>query len=537
MKKLKDYHSYRYHELTKHSVATLYSEPHYLDWENQPNPFRIYQETERIPLDHGEKSFSGNFFEPPPIEKNQLITKKVLSHIFYYSLSISAWKKYVDSSWHLRVNPSAGNLHPEETHLIACNVEGLKPGIYHYNVFEHLLEMRCMKPLELNDWGSVGIDKTVEKFSAFLVINVIAWRQAWKYQRRALRYCFHDAGHAIGSIQYVLEQMKLDFKVFVKIDSINLKKLLGLQSGDEFPLIVIGLGNTSSPHKLNKCERLFMGKANALSETEVTYPLIEEIKSLNVSFEELNSHKQINPSKSFLSTKINPLKTIPFKMLSEPVPSGLAAGSLNSPSSSKVKNFFTMVRSRRSAQAYDQKTEMELDALSLILKKAFLGPKMDYDLNTSSLIDLYLFVHRIKGLERGLYLYDKSEHQLFLLQNGNIESTASSLSLSQEIASDSSVCFAMIANFSLAFSLLGEIGYRAIHFEVGRIGQALYLGSESLNYNSTGIGAFFDDDVNRFLQLREGYEVIYHFAMGKAIPDMRIQTLDGYYHLNRPGEN
>jgi nitroreductase len=92
----------------------------------------------------------------------------------------------------------------------------------------------------------------------------------------------------------------------------------------------------------------------------------------------------------------------------------------------------------------------------------------------------------------------------------------------------------MIANFSLAFSLLGEIGYRAIHFEAGRIGQALYLGSESLNYNSTGIGAFFDDDVNRFLQLREGYEVIYHFAMGKAIPDRRIRTLDGYYHLNRP---
>ncbi|MEE9164923.1 MAG: SagB/ThcOx family dehydrogenase, partial [Nitrospinota bacterium] len=329
--------------------------------------------------------------------------------------------------------------------------------------------------------------------------------------------------------------------------------------------------------------------------TEVTYPLIEEIKSLNIYFEELNSHKQINPQKSLLSTKINPLKVITLNVHSEriprgldtglaselnkiklptqKIPCGLAAGSFNSDSSSKVnpvrghssltpkdggieppslrndlyhrqesvafnngvKNFFTMVRSRRSAQAYDKKAEMELNVLSLILKKAFLRPNLDYDLTRSSLIDLYLFVHRIKGLKRGLYLYDESEHQLFSLQNGNIESTARSLSLSQEIASDSSVCFAMIANFSLAFSLLGEIGYRAIHFEAGRIGQALYLGSESLNYNSTGIGAFFDDDVNRFLQLKEGYEVIYHFAMGKAIPDRRIQTLDGYYHLNRPG--
>ena len=517
MEKLKDYQSYRYHELTKHSVATLYSEPHYLDWENQPNPFRIYQETERIPLDHGEKSFSGNFFEPPSVDKNQFISIRILSMIFYYSLSISAWKKYDESSWHLRVNPSAGNLHPEEIHLIARDIEGLQPGIYHYNVLEHLLETRCMKPLGLNEWSSVGIDKTAEKFSAFFVINVIPWRQAWKYQRRALRYCFHDAGHAIGSLQYALEQMKLDFKVFVKIDSMNLKKLMGLNEGDEFPLIVIGIGNSSSPDKLNTDEKVYMGKANTLSETEVTYPLIEEIKSLNVCFKELNFHKKINPPKSLLSTKINPLKVI----------------TLSSNLSSKGTNFFTMVRSRRSAQAYDKKADMELDDLSLILKKAFLRPNLDYDL---SLIDLYLFVHRIKGLERGLYLYNESEHQLFLQHNGNIESTANALSLSQEIASDSSVCFAMIANFSLAFSFLGEIGYRAVHFEAGRIGQALYLGSESLNYNSTGIGAFFDDDVNRFLQLREGYEVIYHFAMGKAIPDRRIQTLDGYYHLDAHSE-
>ena len=162
-----------------------------------------------------------------------------------------------------------------------------------------------MKPLGLNEWSSVGIDKTAEKFSAFFVINVIPWRQAWKYQRRALRYCFHDAGHAIGSLQYALEQMKLDFKVFVKIDSMNLKKLMGLNEGDEFPLIVIGIGNSLSPDKLNTDEKVYMGKANTLSETEVTYPLIEEIKSLNVCFKKLNSHKKINPPKRSIRNNRN----------------------------------------------------------------------------------------------------------------------------------------------------------------------------------------------------------------------------------------
>ena len=32
-----------YHELTKHSVDSLRRSPHYLDWANQPDPFRHYE--------------------------------------------------------------------------------------------------------------------------------------------------------------------------------------------------------------------------------------------------------------------------------------------------------------------------------------------------------------------------------------------------------------------------------------------------------------------------------------------------------------
>ena len=516
MTNFKDSPSYQYHDLTKHSVASLYSDNHYLDWENQPNPFRHYQGAECVSLDPGEKDLSGNFFQNSPAQINRNISLKTLSSILFYSLSISAWKKYADSAWHLRVNPSAGNLHPEETHLIASNVEGLNAGIYHYNVYEHLLEMRCGKPFEESEWSSVGIDETTEKFCAFFVINVITWRQAWKYRSRAFRYCFHDAGHVIGSLQYVFEQMRLDFKVFMKINSGKLKKLLGLEDGDEFPLIVIGCGKNPGSSKSINSERVYRGKANKLSKSEISYPLIEEMRNHDICNNESNFYQQIDFEKNGLPTTIKPLETVSLEM--------------GSPG--EVKNFFTMVRNRRSAQAYDGKTEMELFDLTLILKKAFEKPKLDYNSMTSSLVNLFLFVHRVKGLERGLYLYNESECQLLLLQSGNMESTARDLSLSQEIASNSAVCFAMISNFPLAFTLLNEAGYRSVHFEAGRIGQALYLGSESLGYNSTGIGAFFDNDVNRFLQLKEGHEVVYHFAMGKAVPDKRLQTLDGYFHLN-----
>lgn len=517
MRDLEKYLSYRYHQLTKHSASSLYSEQHYLDWENQPNPFRIYEGTEIVPLERCEETKPANFFRPPERASNLNVYLKTLSSIFYYSLSISAWKKHEESTWHLRVNPSAGNLHPEEIHLISYNIQGLQAGIYHYNVLTHSLETRSNLPLDGDEWDAIGINKIIaERFKAFFIVNMISWRQAWKYQSRSLRYCLHDSGHVIGSLQHILEQIGLSFKVFVNINSKNLKKQLGLEKSDEFPLIVIGIGENSKTFIPNREGRAYKGKANALSDTEANYTLIDEVKELDISLTGPNDRINLISSEEISSTKIKPIESI----------------KLSNESEREAKNYFAVVRGRRSAQAYDRESEIDRDDLAMILKKAFIVPESDYKEIANSLINLYFFAHRVRGLDQGLYLYDALRSQIYLLQKENLESTARRLSLSQEIASDSSLSFVMVADFSLAFDCLGEIGYRAVHFEAGRIGQALYLGSESLGFNSTGIGAFFDDDLNRFLKLNKGHEVIYNFAMGKAIPDKRIQTLDAYYHLN-----
>jgi nitroreductase len=42
-----------------------------------------------------------------------------------------------------------------------------------------------------------------------------------------------------------------------------------------------------------------------------------------------------------------------------------------------------------------------------------------------------------------------------------------------------------------------------VHFEAGAVGQRLYLGAEALGWNATGIGAFYDDDVHRYLGFLE----------------------------------
>src|SRR5213594_1543180 len=44
--------TWTYHNGTKHSLQSVRSNPHYLDWENQPLPFKIYSTLEPLPLPH-----------------------------------------------------------------------------------------------------------------------------------------------------------------------------------------------------------------------------------------------------------------------------------------------------------------------------------------------------------------------------------------------------------------------------------------------------------------------------------------------------
>jgi hypothetical protein len=86
---------------------------------------------------------------------------------------------------------------------------------------------------------------------------------------------------------------------------------------------------------------------------------------------------------------------------------------------------------------------------------------------------------------------------------------AAFLSLEQSLAGNSCFTVSMIANLSEAARAFGNRGYRYVYFEAGAIGQRLYVGAEALGWNATGIGAFYDDDVHRYLGfLEEGAEQV-----------------------------
>ncbi len=118
----------------------------------------------------------------------------------------------------------------------------------------------------------------------------------------------------------------------------------------------------------------------------------------------------------------------------------------------------------------------------------------------------------------------------------------------QEIAGNSAFAVAMVSEFEPIVSKAPWL-YRNIHWEAGLIGQVLYLEATGYGIKGTGIGCFFDDLTHEVLglaKIRKGVmsnllepevevdrtlQVVYHFTVGGAYEDPRIQTIPPYSHL------
>ena len=90
----------------------------------------------------------------------------------------------------------------------------------------------------------------------------------------------------------------------------------------------------------------------------------------------------------------------------------------------------------------------------------------------------------------------------------------------------------MISDFEASLEADGPWAYRRLHWEAGLIGQMLYLEAEAAGLSATGIGCFFDAEMRDLLGLKsQDWQSLYHFTVGGAVEDERLETLGGYHHL------
>ncbi len=445
-----------------------------------PDPFRHYEGVPLLDLPADPPAP-----RVPPVAQDG---PALLSQLLFYSAAISASKRVPSTGdkYALRVNPSSGNLHPTEFHFITRGLKQWPDGLYHYRPSSHMAEQRA-----LGEFVLAAIDAPI----VFLLTS-IAWREAWKYQSRAYRYCLHDMGHAWQSLALAAHAIGCESFAVGQFPDDEVAQTCRL-SGDEWPMLLVGLRGAAIPVGATRGRETvwFGGQPNRLSSETVAYPAIDGIHT---------------------ATKLLHAGEV------EPAPAG-RGGIVLPPPAVSARAFGEVVRTRRSALDFrGGDLTMSLPQLSAILAAS--AQPFFADFGGARLVQLYLYAHRVDGLEPGVYRY-WPESGLELIKSGDQRVATAGLSLGQALAGNACVAFSMIADLDRAARAYGDRGYRYAHFEAGAIGQRLYLAAEALGLGATGIGAFFDDQVHRYLGLQpQQGQVIYHFAIGYPVHDPRLDA-------------
>ncbi|MEO5925680.1 MAG: SagB/ThcOx family dehydrogenase [Bryobacteraceae bacterium] len=481
-----------YHEFTKHSPESLRRTRHVLDWENMPDPFRHYEGVPLLDLPADPPAPATPMLDVLQGASGSTLAAEgsvFLSQLLYHAAAISASKRIpsTGSKYALRVNPSSGNLHPTEFHFISQGLNQWPDGLYHYRPSSHMAEQRAIGDFSLN-------------CPLRFILTSIVWREAWKYRDRAYRYCLLDIGHAWQALTLAARAMGCQSFATGHFPDDAIAQSLRLND-DEWPFLVVDLHPGSILLSANAASNTawFGGKANELSKESVDYPRIDEIHSAT-KLHEVTEFRSA-------STESDGIGEI---QLPVPASSGRAFGDV--------------ARIRRSALDFCGGTEsMTLVQLSTVLAAA--NAPLVADFASARFLQLYLYVHRVEGLQPGVYRFWPQKNQLQAIRPGDQRVAAAGLSLGQDLAGNACVAFSMVGDFERATIAFGDRGYRYVFFEAGALGHRLYLAAEALGLGATGIGAFYDDEVHRYLGLTSAAgEVVYHFAIGHPVPDARLQA-------------
>ena len=434
-----------------------------------PDPFRHYEGVPVLDLPA----------DPPAPDKPATDGAMFLSQLLYYSAAISATKLVPSTGdrYALRVNPSSGNLHPTEFHFITRGLKDWPDGLYHYRPSSHMAEQRATGEFTIE-----GSDAPI-----LFILTSIAWREEWKYRDRAYRYCLHDIGHAWQALALAAEAMGCDSKAIVDFPDDEIARALRLNE-DEWPMLILAVSGAARTFEASETV-WYGGQANPLSKETIPYPRIDAIHAA---------------TKRIVNSAVEPAAT------------GLGEIKLPPPAKS-TRSFGEIARARRSALDFMGGTQsISLPQLSALLTAV--TPLLSF-------VQLYLYVHYIDGLEQGVYRFWPQNAELQLVKAGDQRVAAAGLSLGQDLAGNACVAFSMIGDLDRAARAHGDRGYRYVHFEAGAVGHRLYLAAEALGLGATGIGAFYDEEVHRYLHVTpEQGQVVYHFAIGYPVPDPRLHA-------------
>ncbi len=505
-----------YHERTKYAPETLAQQARGLDWSRQPEPFKTYPLGKVFPLKP--------FFRQGETAAERYWQR--LSRLLYCTYGVTAVVPYPDRPFLMRAAPSAGGLYPAEVYVITRTDRLIPAGIYNYQVKDHAL----VQVWQSYHWSGLQDaclwHPALEATEVALIVTAVFYRSAWRYGDRAYRRICLDIGHLLGNVE--LAASINDFRSHLIggfVDS-QINDLLYLDSAQEAVLGVVVLADL-----LQVSQNLSAFPAALASTVCYDYGAIPDGDLLAACHQ---GSALTNTDIIYGMSKVEET-TVPTLNSGGALPNAAPDDKYNFPFGLRVSlpqtvlNWDTglgalqqTILQRRSTRQYSGKG-ITLDQLAALLTftyhaEAYRDQGLDeapsfFDL---SLVETFVAVTRVSDLEEGCYYYAVANHELRQIRFKNFQEQLHFLCLNQELGRDAAVVIFHTANLAAAIARYGERVYRYLHMDAGHLGQRLNLAATALGLGVSGIGGFFDDQVNEVLGIPADEAVLYITTVGQA---------------------
>jgi SagB-type dehydrogenase family enzyme len=143
------------------------------------------------------------------------------------------------SNLYRRTAPSAGATYPLEIYLVVGEVEGLEPGIYHYSIPRHSLEMTKEQDVRNRLSRAAFGQGMIEKAPVNIIIAADYGRTTGHYGQRGNRYVHMEVGHVGQNVSLQAIALSLGTVMIGAFEDKEVKEVLGIK---EEPLYIIPVG-------------------------------------------------------------------------------------------------------------------------------------------------------------------------------------------------------------------------------------------------------------------------------------------------------
>ena len=495
-----------YHQETNHTYESVYRSHHFLDWGNQPRPYKIYTHLDPLPL----PDILPTTHMPMLYALTQTIgtlasitlpTLAEIAYLLYYAAGVTRRRIYPGhGEMFFRAAACTGALYHIDLYLAVADLPDLSAGVYHFDPIDFAL-----RSLRQGDYRRILVeasadDRALSEAPVIVIAADTFWRNTWKYRARAYRHSFWDSGTILANLLVAASGLGRSARLVTGFVDSAVNALIDVDPSREAALCLTGIGcGSPAPASAPTVQALQLG-VESLSAQESDYPAVRIMHQAAM----LDHPSEVEAWRQ---------ETSPMGL----PPTTQTVFSLKLEEDVATDELEAVIRRRGSARQFEQR-DITLSELSNVLIRSTQDIPADFAASPGPhLNDMYLLVHAVTGLPPGAYVYHPQEETLELLQENDYRQEAAMLALGQELAADASVNVYFLCDLTLVLEHYGNRGYRIAQLEAGLLAGRMYLAAYTQGLGATGLTFFDEDVIETFSPHAAEKSVMFLLALGHSV--------------------